>query len=102
VYGIFVDPPREVLGEPVTVRTLGGDFITPRVTACMGDLSGTTPATAEQLQRRDFFVRASQIPQSFIVTDMFFARSAWARCSIAGRTASTHGAMPASTTRHRT
>src|SRR6185295_12553893 len=51
---------------------LGGDFVTPRLTACMGDFSGTVPSTPEQMARRDFFIRASQIPESFILTDMFF------------------------------
>ena len=41
--------------------------------ACFGDLSNTMPATPEQLARREFFVRASRIPESFILTDMFFA-----------------------------
>jgi hypothetical protein len=58
--------------ESPSASDLGGDFITPRVTACMGDLSDATPSTPDQLRRRDFFVRASQIPQSFILTDMFF------------------------------
>src|SRR4030095_6441573 len=58
--------------ESPSPSDLGGAFITPRVTASMGDLSDATPSTPEQLQRRNFFVRASQIPQSFILTDMFF------------------------------
>ena len=62
----------EKFSESPSPTDLGGDFVTPRLTACMGDLSGTNPSTPEQLARRDFFVRASQIPESFILTDMFF------------------------------
>jgi pimeloyl-ACP methyl ester carboxylesterase len=52
----------------------GGDFVSPPVTACFGDLSdGGAPPTPEQAARRSEFVRASQLPESFIVTDMFFA-----------------------------
>jgi pimeloyl-ACP methyl ester carboxylesterase len=51
----------------------GGDFVTKPVTACFGDLTNHTPPTPEQQARRDFFVRGSQIPESFITTDMFFA-----------------------------
>jgi pimeloyl-ACP methyl ester carboxylesterase len=58
--------------ETPSPSDVGGDFVTPRVTACMGDLSGTIPPTAEQLRRRDLFVRASRIPESFVLTDMFF------------------------------
>ena len=39
------------------------------MTACFG---GPAPS-AEQAARRDLFVRASQIPESFIGTDLFFA-----------------------------
>ncbi len=63
----------EKFSESPDPSDLGGDFVTPRVTACFGDLSGATPATAEQLARRDFFIRASQLPESFVLTDMFFA-----------------------------
>lgn len=62
----------EKFSESPDPADVGGDFVTPRVTACMGDFSGTIPATSEQLARRDFFVRASQIPESYILTDMFF------------------------------
>ncbi len=51
----------------------GGDFITPRVTACFGDLAPGGAATPEQLARRSLFVRGIQLPESFITTDMFFA-----------------------------
>lgn len=57
-------------GAPTDV---GGDFVSPPVTACFGDLGGTVAPTAEQAARRDFFVRATQLPESFILTDMFFA-----------------------------
>jgi pimeloyl-ACP methyl ester carboxylesterase len=63
--------PETFSGSP-TATDLGGDFVSPPVTACFGDLSGTIPATAGQLARRDFFVRASRISESFILTDMFF------------------------------
>ena len=52
---------------------VGGDFVSPPVTACFGDLSDVVPATPQQAARRDFFVRATQIPAHFILTDMFFA-----------------------------
>jgi hypothetical protein len=44
--------------------------VSPPVTACFGAGPNASP---EQLVRRDRFLRASQIPESFIVTDMFFA-----------------------------
>jgi pimeloyl-ACP methyl ester carboxylesterase len=62
----------EKFSEAPSPTDLGGDFVSPPVTACFGDLSGATPSTPEQLARRDFFVRASRIPESFILTDMFF------------------------------
>ena len=62
----------EKFSESPSPTDLGGDFVTPRLTACMGDFSGTVPPAPEQLARRDFFTRASQIPESFILTDMFF------------------------------
>src|SRR5262249_47611683 len=57
----------------VSPTSPGGDFITPPVTACFGDVTDATPSSPEQLARRDLFLRAGFIPQSFIVTDMFFA-----------------------------
>jgi pimeloyl-ACP methyl ester carboxylesterase len=51
----------------------GGSFVSPPVTACFGDVTSGGMATPEQLARRSLFVRASQLPESFIVTDMFFA-----------------------------
>jgi pimeloyl-ACP methyl ester carboxylesterase len=59
--------------DRINEGSLGGAFVAAPVTACFGDLSGTTPPTAEQATRRDFFLRASQIPGSFIGTDLFFA-----------------------------
>jgi Tannase-like family of unknown function (DUF6351) len=51
----------------------GGAFVAPPVTACFGDLRPGAPATPEQTARRSLFVRTTQIPESFITTDMFFA-----------------------------
>ena len=51
----------------------GGAFVGPPVTACFGDLRPGGPASPEQSARRSLFVRASQISESFITTDMFFA-----------------------------
>src|SRR5439155_11310219 len=50
-----------------------GAFVAPSVTACFGDARPGGAATPEQTARRSMFVRASQIPESFITTDMFFA-----------------------------
>ena len=52
---------------------VGGDFVSPPVTACFGNLSADGPSTPNQLARRDLFLRATQIPESFVLTDMFFA-----------------------------
>jgi hypothetical protein len=43
------------------------------VTACLGPLDPNASRTPEQAARRDLFLRASQIPESFVGTDMFFA-----------------------------
>jgi hypothetical protein len=51
----------------------GGDFVTPPVSACLGDFGPGGVVTADQAARRSFFVRASQIPENFIITDLFFA-----------------------------
>lgn len=51
----------------------GGGFVEGPLQACFGDLSGRTPPTPEQLERKDRFLRATQIPEDFIATDMFFA-----------------------------
>jgi hypothetical protein len=53
--------------------SVGGSFVTDRVTTCFGDLTGKTTPSAEQAARRSLFVRATQLPESFILTDMFFA-----------------------------
>jgi pimeloyl-ACP methyl ester carboxylesterase len=66
---LLANPDR--FSESPTV--VGGDFVSPPVTACFGDLTGAVPSTPEQLARRDFFVRATQLPEGFILTDMFFA-----------------------------
>lgn len=63
----------EKFSDTPSATDLGGDFVNPRVAACFGDLSGATPSTPEQLARRDFFVRATRVPESFVLTDMFFA-----------------------------
>jgi hypothetical protein len=46
-----------------------GDFVARHVTACFG---GASP-TPEQQARRDLFLRGTQIPASFLATDLFFA-----------------------------
>ncbi len=51
----------------------GGDFVTPRLTACFGDLSPGSMPSADQAARKDLFLRASQLRQSFLATDLFFA-----------------------------
>jgi hypothetical protein len=51
----------------------GGDFVTAPVSACFGDLTPGAAPSADQAARRSLFVRASQLPESFITTDMFFA-----------------------------
>jgi pimeloyl-ACP methyl ester carboxylesterase len=56
-----------------SATSVGGSFVTTPVTACFGDLTGAVPPTPEQAARRDFFVRATQIPENFVLTDMFFA-----------------------------
>jgi pimeloyl-ACP methyl ester carboxylesterase len=56
-----------------TPSSQGGAFVDGPATACFGDLSGGTPPSPEQQARRDLFVRASQIPESFVTTDLFFA-----------------------------
>jgi hypothetical protein len=53
--------------------SVGGSFVTAPVTACFGDLTGGVPPTPDQAARRAFYVRATQIPENFILTDMFFA-----------------------------
>ena len=45
------------------------DFIARHVTACLG---GASP-TPEQQARRDLLLRGTQIPESFLFTDLFFA-----------------------------
>jgi len=51
----------------------GGDFVSTPVAACFGGGAGAGTPTVEQTTRQDLFARASQIPASFITTDMFFA-----------------------------
>jgi len=51
----------------------GGGFVSGPVTACFGDLQAGGTATPEQAARRDIFLRAGQIAQGFVTTDMFFA-----------------------------
>src|SRR5439155_22757457 len=48
-------------------------FVGPPIAACFGDLRPGGAAPPEQSARRSLFVRASQIPESFVPTDMFFA-----------------------------
>ena len=71
VHRVPADPSREVLGEP-----------DPADWAATSSPRGHAPAWAtsptrrrrrrRSSPRRDLFVRATQIPQSFILTDMFF------------------------------
>lgn len=56
-----------------SATSLGGAFIAPSITACFGDAGSGVAPTAEQLARKDLFLRATQIPEEFISTDMFFA-----------------------------
>jgi len=49
---------------------IGGDFVDERVVACLGDGQDDTLA---QQERRRLFLAATQLPESFIATDMFFA-----------------------------
>jgi hypothetical protein len=64
----------------------GGGFVTHVITPCLGE---ATP-TAEQAARRDFLVRASQLPANQLDSDLFFASVGLAedRASADGRTAS--------------
>jgi hypothetical protein len=62
----------EKFSDAPSPADLGGNFVTAPVTACFGDLTDATPSTAEQLARRDFFLRVTQLPQSFVLTDIFF------------------------------
>jgi hypothetical protein len=59
--------PGDVPPEPRTIEFLGR-----RADACFG-FSGPTP---EQAARRSLFLRASRIPESFLITDLFFASAA--------------------------
>jgi hypothetical protein len=45
------------------------DFVGQRIAACFG---GDTP-TPEQAARKDFVLRATQLPEDFLATDLFFA-----------------------------
>jgi hypothetical protein len=60
-----------VLGRPARFDdvTGGGAFVTRVIAPCLG---GTT-RTAEQAARRDFLVRASQLPADQLDSDLFFA-----------------------------
>jgi pimeloyl-ACP methyl ester carboxylesterase len=51
----------------------GGGFVDRAATACFGPLSGAQAPSPEQAARKDLFLRASRIPESFISTDLFFA-----------------------------
>jgi Cys-rich repeat protein len=73
-------PPEEGLTRACTDFVLGtpgvaneqpkyGDLVARAVTACVGDAA----PTAEQAARKDLFLRATGLPESFIGTDMFFA-----------------------------
>ncbi len=56
-----------------TPTDVGGGFVEGPVTTCFGPLDAAAARTPEQAGRRDLFLRASQIPEDFIGTDMFFA-----------------------------
>jgi hypothetical protein len=62
----------EKFSDAPSPADLGGNFVTAPVTACFGDLTDATTSTPEQLARRDLFLRATQLPQGFVLTDMFF------------------------------
>src|SRR2546428_4715417 len=49
-----------------------GTFVTGPVTACFGDLDPSGAPSPEQAARKDLFLRATQVPASFVTTDMFF------------------------------
>ncbi len=68
--GFLLDHPETFSENPTAP---GGDFVTVPLTACFGDLSPGGVPSAEQAARKDVFLRASRIPQSFVPTDMFFA-----------------------------
>jgi pimeloyl-ACP methyl ester carboxylesterase len=51
----------------------GGDFVADTVAPCFGDLTDAAARTPEQQARFDFYVRATQLPESFVGTDLFFA-----------------------------
>jgi pimeloyl-ACP methyl ester carboxylesterase len=53
--------------------SVGGGFVLGPVEACFGDLTGGGTPSADELERRDLFLRASGVPESFVATDMFFA-----------------------------
>ena len=55
-------------GDPMPEPRFG-DFVARHVTACFG---GASP-TPDQQARRDLFLRGTQIPESFLFTDLFFA-----------------------------
>jgi len=59
-----------LLGSPehVNENPQFDDFVGRAVTACFG---GDTP-TPEQAARKDLYLRATQIPESFLATDVFF------------------------------
>ncbi len=66
----LLDHPETFTESPTS---LGGDFVTPPLTACFGDLNPGGAPSAEQAARKDLFLRATQLRESFLATDMFFA-----------------------------
>ena len=66
----LLDHPETFTESPTS---LGGDFVTPPLIACFGDLNPGGAPSAEQAVRKDLFLRATQLRQSFLATDMFFA-----------------------------
>ena len=66
----LLDHPETFTESPTS---LGGDFVTPPLIACFGDLNPGGAPSAEQAVRKDLFLRATQLRESFLATDMFFA-----------------------------
>ena len=76
----LLDHPERFAEQPETTEpaAIEGDFVLRSVTPCFGLLGDRTQASTEQLARRDLFLRASQIPEDFLGTDMFFSSLAMA------------------------
>jgi hypothetical protein len=51
----------------------GGDFVAAHASLCLGSLSAGGAISPEQAANRDLFLRASQLRESFLGSDLFFA-----------------------------